>query len=60
MDEIEKNVIYQLTPSFTDKNNITDEDRNLAALPPRIGGLDLLSNTDVFKNMSSHKPFVTR
>ena len=60
MDEIEKNVIHQLLPSITGKKkHITDEDRNLAALPPRIGGLDLLSNTDVSKIMSGPKPFGT-
>ena len=46
MDEIEKNKRHQLLPSITGKNHITDEDRNLFALPQRIGGLDLLSNTE--------------
>ena len=46
MDKIEKNVRHQLLPSNTGKNHITDEDRNLFALPLRMGVLDLLSNTD--------------
>ena len=46
MDEKEKNVRQQLLPSITGKNHITDEDRNLFALPLRVRGLDLLSNTD--------------
>ena len=50
MDETEKNVRQQLLPSITGKNHITDEDRNLFALPLRMGGLDLLSNTDFSKN----------
>ena len=50
MDEIENNVIHQLLPSITGKNHITDEDRNLFALPLRMGGLDLLSNTDFPRN----------
>ena len=50
MDEIEKNVRQQLLPSITGKNHITDEDRNLFALPLRMGGLDLLSNTGFSKN----------
>ena len=53
MAEIEKNVKQQLLPCITGKNHITDEDRNLFALPLRIlrmGGLDLLSNTDFSKN----------
>ena len=50
MGEIEKNVRQQLLPSNTGKNHITDEDRNLFALPLRMGGLDLLSNTDFSKN----------
>ena len=49
MDEIEKNVRQQLLPSITGKNHITDEDRNLFALPLRMGELDLLSNTDFSK-----------
>ena len=50
MDENEKNVRQQLIPSITGKNHITDEDRNLFALPLRMGGLDLLSNRDFSKN----------
>ena len=50
MDEIEKNVRQPLLPSITGKNHITDEDRNLFALPLRMGGLDLLSNTDFSRN----------
>ena len=46
MDEIEKNARHQLLLSITGKNHITDEDRNLFALPPRMLGLDLLSNTE--------------
>ena len=49
MDEIEKNVRQQLLPSITGKNHITDEDRNLFELPLRMGGLDLLSNTEFQK-----------
>ena len=49
-DEIEKNVRQQLLPSFTGKNHITDEDRNLFALPLRMEVLDLLSNRDFSKN----------
>ena len=44
LDEIEKNLRQQLIPSITDK------DRNLFALPLRMGGLGLLSNTDFSKN----------
>ena len=50
MDEIEKNVRHQLLRSITGENHITDEDRNLFALPLRMGGLDLLSNTDFSRN----------
>ena len=50
MDEIEKNVRQQLLPCDTGKNHITDKDRNLFALPLRMGELDLLSNTDFSKN----------
>ena len=50
MDEIERNVRQQLLPSITGKNHITDEDRNLFALPLRMGELGLLSNTDFSKN----------
>ena len=50
MDEIEINVRHQLLPSITGKNHITDEDRNLFALPLRMGGLDLLSNTELSRN----------
>ena len=39
MDEIEKNVRHQLLPSITGKNHITDEERNLFALPLRMGEL---------------------
>ena len=46
MDEIEKNVRQQLLVRITGKNHITDEDRNLFALPLKMGGLDLLSSTD--------------
>ena len=50
VDETEKNVRPQLLPSITGKNHITDEDRNFFALPLRMGGLHLLSNTDFSKN----------
>ena len=50
MDEIEKNVRQQLLPSITGKNHITDEDRNLFALPLRMGGTDFLSHKDFSKN----------
>ena len=50
IDENEKNVRHQLLPSITGKNHIADEDRNLFALPLRMGGLDLLSNTDFSRN----------
>ena len=46
MDEIEKNVRHQLLPSVTGKNHITNEDLSFFALPLRMGGLHLLSNTD--------------
>ena len=46
MDEIEKNVRLQLLPSMTGKNHITYDDRSFFALAPRLGGLDLLSNTE--------------
>ena len=49
-DAIEKNVRKQLFPSITGKNYITDEDRSLFALLKRMGRLDLLSNTDIFRN----------
>ena len=49
-DEIEKNLRQQLLFCITGKNQITDEDCNLFALPLRMGGLDLLSNTDFSKN----------
>ena len=51
MDEIEKNVRQQLLPSVTGKNHISDEDRNLFALPLRMGGLDLCSNTEFSKKL---------
>ena len=41
MDEIEKNVRQQLLPSVNGKNHTTDEDRNLFALPLRMGGFRL-------------------
>ena len=50
MDEIEKNLRQPLLPSITGKNHITDEDRNLFALPLGMGGLDLFSNTDFSRN----------
>ena len=50
MDEFEKNVRQQLLPSITGKSHITDEDRNIFALPLRMGGLDLLSNKDFSKH----------
>ena len=37
MDEIEKNVRQQLIANNTGKNHIIDEDRNLFALPLRMG-----------------------
>ena len=49
-DENEKNVRQQLLPSITSKNHLADEDRNFFALPLRMGGLDLLSNTDFPRN----------
>ena len=50
MDGIEKNLRQQLFPSITGKNHITDEYRSLFALPLRMGGLDLLINTDFSRN----------
>ena len=50
MDEIQKNVRHQLLPSITGENHITDEDPNLFALPLRMRGLDILSNTDLSRN----------
>ena len=50
MDEIEINVRQQLLPSITGNNHITDENRNLFALPLRLGGLYFLSNTDFSRN----------
>ena len=57
MDEIEKKVRHQLLPSITSKNHITDEDRNLFALTLRMGGLDLLSNTDFSRNYEWSQAF---
>ena len=45
-DEIEKNKRHQLLPGITGKNHITDEDRNLFALPLKMRNLEPLSNTD--------------
>ena len=45
-----KNVRQQLLPRITGKNHVTDEYRNIFALPLRMGGLDLFSNTDFCKN----------
>ena len=50
MEEFEKNVRQQHLISITGKKHITDEDRNLFALPLGMGRLDLLSNTDFSKN----------
>ena len=50
MDEIEKKVRQQLRPSITGKNHITDDYRNLFALPLKMGELVLLSNTDFSRN----------
>ena len=50
MDGIKKNVRQQLLFSIAGKNHITDEGRNFFALPLRMGGLDLLSNTDFSRN----------
>ena len=50
MDETEKNVRHQLLPSTTGENHITDEDRNVFALPLRMRELDLLNNTDFPRN----------
>ena len=50
MDKIEKNERHQLFPCITGKNQLTDEDRILFALPIRMGELDLLCNTDFFRN----------
>ena len=50
VDKIEKNERHQLFPCITGKNQLTDEDRILFALPIRMGELDLLSNTDFFRN----------
>ena len=49
-DKIEQNVRQQLVSGITGKNHITEEDRNLLALPLRMGGLDLLSYTDFSRN----------
>ena len=48
--EIEKKVRQQLRPSITAKNHITDDYRNLFALPLKMGQLVLLSNTDFSRN----------
>ena len=50
MGEIEKNVRHQLLPSINGEIHLTDEDRNLFALPLRMGGLYLISNTDFSRN----------
>ena len=50
MNEIEKNVRQQLLPSITGKNHITDENRSFFALTLRMGGLELLINTDFSRN----------
>ena len=50
MDEIEKNIRQQLLPSIAGKNDITDEDRSFFALTLRMGGLELLSDTDFSRN----------
>ena len=50
MNEIEENVRQQLLPRFTGKNHVTDEDSSLFAIPPRMGGLDLLINPDFSRN----------
>ena len=60
MDEIEKNVRQQLILRITRKKHITNEDRNLFVLPLRMGGLDLLSNTDFSRNYEWSQPFVIR
>ena len=48
--KMRKKVRRHLLPSNTGKNHVTDEDRNLFALPLKMGGLDLLSNTDFSRN----------
>ena len=60
MDEIEKNVRQQVLPSINGKNIITDENRNLFALPLRMRVIDLLSNTDLYRSYEGHKPLVIR
>ena len=50
MDEIKKNVRHQQLPSNTGKNRITDENRNLFALPLRMGGVDLLGTRFFSRN----------
>ena len=44
--KLKKIVRQQLLPSIISQNHITDEDRSHFALTLRMGGLDLLSNTD--------------
>ena len=48
--KMRKKVRRHLLRSITGKNHVTDEDRNLFALPLKMGGLDLLSNTDFSRN----------
>ena len=60
LDEIEKNVRQQLLAIITGKNHITDEDRNLFALPLRMRGLDLSVTRTFTKTMSGHEQFVIR
>ena len=55
MDENKKNARHQLLLSITGKNHMTDEDQNLFALPSRMLGLDLLSNTDFSRTYATYE-----
>ena len=55
MDELEKNVRQQILPSISGKNHIFNDDRHLFSLPLKMGGLYLLSNTDIFFDFLRHR-----
>ena len=60
MDEFEKNVREQLLASITGKGHVTNEDRSLLALPPRMGGLDSLVTRTFSEIMTGREAFMIR
>ena len=59
MKPLEESIRYELIPALTNRNNLLDVERDLLALPPRMGGLGIINPAEMAKSEYENSQLLT-